>query len=44
MVEIKDSIVFDREKEFVPDCIWFINFVVKNYNNTIAPEPRAYAE
>ena len=44
MVEVIDPVIIDRQKNFVADEIWFVNFVVSNYNNPIAPEPRAYAE
>lgn len=44
MVEIKDIVVYNREKEFVADHIQFINYVVKDYDAPIAPEPRDYAE
>ena len=43
MVEIKDPIVADREKDFVPDEITFVNYVVRHYDNPIAPEPNEYA-
>ena len=43
MVEIKDPIVADREKDFVPDEINFVNYVVRHYDNPIAPEPNEYA-
>jgi hypothetical protein len=39
MVEIKDPEIVDREKEFIADEIFFINYVVSNYSNPIAPEP-----
>ena len=44
MVEIKDPEIVDREKEFIADEIFFINYVVSNYSNPIAPEPQDYAE
>jgi hypothetical protein len=44
MVEVKDPVIIDREKNFVADEIWFTNFVVSDYSNPIAPDPRAYAE
>jgi hypothetical protein len=44
MVEIKDPVIIEREKDFVADHITFINFVETYYRNPIAPEPRVYAE
>ena len=44
MVEISDPIIVDRQKEFVPDEISFINYVVSDYSDPIAPEPNVYAE
>ncbi len=44
MVEVKEPVITDREKNFVADEIWLINFVVSDYSNPIAPDPRAYAE
>ena len=44
MVEVKDPVIIDREKNFVADEIWFINFVLSDYSNPIAPDPKAYAE
>ena len=44
MVEVKEPVIIDREKNFVADEIWFTNFVVSDYSNPIAPDPRAYAE
>ena len=44
MVEIKESIIVDREKEFIAEEISFFNFVVKDYSHPIAPDPKAYAE
>ena len=43
MVEIKEPTVLDREKDFVPDEISFVNYVVRIYNKPIAPEPKEYA-
>ena len=44
MVEIKDSVIIEREKDFVADEISFVNFVVSDYSNPIAPTPNEYAE
>ena len=44
MVEINDPIILERQKDFVSDQISFINFVVPDYSNPIAPNPRVYAE
>jgi hypothetical protein len=44
MVEVKDPVIIDSEKNFVADEIWFINFVLSDYSNPIAPDPKAYAE
>ena len=44
MVEINDPIILERQKDFVPDHISFINFVVPDYRNPIAPNPKVYAE
>jgi hypothetical protein len=44
MVEIQDPTVFERGKDFVADEISLVNFVVKDYSNPIAPEPKEYAE
>jgi hypothetical protein len=44
MVEVIDPVIIDRQKNFVADEIWFVNFVVSNYNNPIAPDPKAYAK
>jgi hypothetical protein len=43
MVEIKDPSVFDREKHFVADEISFVNFVISDYSNPVAPDPKEYA-
>ena len=43
MVEVQEPIIVDREKAFVPDEISFINFVLSNYDNPVAPEPKDYA-
>ena len=43
MVEIKDAVIVDREKDYVADEISFINFVVKDYSDPIAPKPSEYA-
>ena len=44
MVEIKDSVIIEREKDFVADEISFVNFVVSDYSNPIAPTPNEYAK
>ncbi len=44
MVEIKDPEIVEREKFFIPDEITFLNFVVSDYSNPIAPDPKTYAE
>jgi hypothetical protein len=44
MVEISEPIILDRAREFVADEISFVNYVVPDYSNPIAPKPRAYAE
>ena len=41
MVEVKDPVIVDREKDYVADEVSIINFVVKDYSNPIAPEPKA---
>jgi hypothetical protein len=43
MVEIKDPSVFEREKHFVADEISFVNFVISDYRNPVAPDPKEYA-
>ena len=43
MVEVEEPVIFDREKEFVPDEISLLNYVLSNYENPAAPEPREYA-
>jgi hypothetical protein len=43
MVEIKDPEIVEREKFFIPDEITFLNFVVSDYSNPIAPDPKTYA-
>ena len=44
MVEIKDSVIIEREKDFVAEEVSFVNFVVLDYSNPIAPTPNEYAE
>ena len=44
MVEIKDPDIVDREKVYIPNEISFLNYVVSDYSNPIAPEPKDYAE
>ena len=44
MVEIKDSVIIERAKDFVADEISFVKFVVSDYSNPIAPTPNEYAE
>jgi hypothetical protein len=44
MVEFKDPVIINIKKNFVADEIWFINFILSDYSNPIAPDPRAYAE
>ena len=44
MVEIKDSVIIEREKDFVADEVSFINFVVSDYTNPLAPTPNEYAK
>jgi len=44
MVEVKDPVIIDIKKNFVADEIWFINFVLSDFSNPIAPDPKAYAE
>ena len=39
MVEIKEPVIIDREKDYVADEISFVNFVVKDYSDPIAPKP-----
>ena len=43
MVEIKEPVIIDREKDYVADEISFVNFVVKDYSDPIAPKPNEYA-
>ena len=43
MVEVKDAVIFDREKDYVADEVSLINFVVKDYSDPIAPKPNEYA-
>ena len=43
MVEIEEPTVIERGKEFVADEISLVNYVVKDYSNPIAPEPKEYA-
>ena len=44
MVEFKDPVIINIKKNFVADEIWFINFVLSDFSNPIAPDPKAYAE
>ena len=43
MVEIQDPIIKDRQDEFIPDEISFLNFVVSDYDNPIAMKPAEQA-
>ena len=43
MVDVEESIIVDRSKPFVPDEIYYINYVVTNYR-PILPNPQEYAE
>jgi hypothetical protein len=44
MVEIKDSVIIDRENEFIADEISFLNFVVSDYSNPKNQDPAIIAE
>jgi hypothetical protein len=44
MVEVKDAEIFDRETMYVADEIFFLNYVISDYSQPIAPEPKNYAE
>ena len=44
MVEIKDFVIIEKEIDFVVDEAKFVNFVVSDYSNPIAPKPNKYAE
>jgi hypothetical protein len=44
MVEVKEPILVNRGKAFVPDELFLLNYVVSNYSQPIAPEPKEYAE
>ena len=43
MVEVEDPILVDRSVPFVPDEIFFLNFVATDYT-PIPPTPEDYAE
>ena len=43
MVEVEEPVIVDRQKEFVPDEISLVNYVLSDYENPVAPEPRDYA-
>ena len=44
MVEVQEPILVDRGKDYVADEILLLNYVVSDYSQPIAPEPKEYAE
>ena len=44
MVEVQDPVLIERQNEFIPDEISFLNFVVSDYSNPKNLEPAIIAE
>ena len=44
MVEVQDPVLIDRENEFIPDEISFLNFVVSDYSNPTLEDSEKDAE
>jgi hypothetical protein len=43
MVDVEHPVIKDRQIEYEADEISFLNFVITDYSNPIAPEPETYA-